>query len=591
MVSIMAAEAERSSGVAPKGKTALHPFDYMNVRLSPSRFRDQVEQARSLYGAIPNDDILKGFRREAGLSAPGAGMKGWCQSTSAVIFGQLMSGMIRLGRATGDRRLIDKAIALYDGWAETLAADGNARMRPYDWDKLVCGLVDVVSYGGADRALSTLKRTVEWAARTFDRSRKPADGHDFWGAGPGDTSEWYTLPENLYRAYFLSGDPLLKEFADVWLYEDYWRDFARASEPSAVLPVHAYSHANSFSSAAAAYLVTGEERYLQICVNAFDFLLQTQCYATGGYGPDERLMPADGSLGRSLDALGYHAEIPCGSWAAFKLSMYLMRCTGEARFGDWVETILYNGMGASLPPEPDGKCFYYGDYRVSGGMKTFYWQEWPCCAGTYIQNMAEYHNMIVLKDERGLSVNLFVPAEIEWEHDGQTILVRQETGYPETETSTVSVKLERPAVFRLRFRVPGWSKGARLAVNDEPVAARAEPGHWTCVEREWRSGDRVALTIPMELRAVPVDRQHPDRVAIMYGPVTLAQDEACCRRPFSIAPTRALSSRLIKEEGPLRFRIINTVPERHTRYLVPLYAVPGFWPYWVYFDLAAPALY
>jgi hypothetical protein len=95
----------------------------------------------------------------------------------------------------------------------------------------------------------------------------------------------------------------------------------------------------------------------------------------------------------------------------------------------------------------------------------------------------------------------------------------------------------------------------------------------------------------MELRAVPVDRQHPDRVAIMYGPVTLAQDEACCRRPFSIAPTRALSSRLIKEEGPLRFRIINTVPERHTRYLVPLYAVPGFWPYWVYFDLAAPALY
>jgi DUF1680 family protein len=337
--------------------------------------------------------------------------------------------------------------------------------------------------------------------------------------------------------------------------------------------------------------VTGEERYLQICVNAFDFLLQTQCYATGGYGPDERLMPADGSLGRSLDALGYHAEIPCGSWAAFKLSMYLMRCTGEARFGDWVETILYNGMGASLPPEPDGKCFYYGDYRVSGGMKTFYWQEWPCCAGTYIQNMAEYHNMIVLKDERGLSVNLFVPAEIEWEHDGQTILVRQETGYPETETSTVSVKLERPAVFRLRFRVPGWSKGARLAVNDEPVAARAEPGHWTCVEREWRSGDRVALTIPMELRAVPVDRQHPDRVAIMYGPVTLAQDEACCRRPFSIAPTRALSSRLIKEEGPLRFRIINTVPERHTRYLVPLYAVPGFWPYWVYFDLAAPALY
>src|SRR5207342_1402618 len=105
--------------------------------------------------------------------------------------------------------------------------------------------------GGLDRALPTLKRTVEWAARTFDRSRKPADGHDFWGAGPGATSEWYTLPENLYRAYLLTGDAAFKDFAEVWLYEDYWRVFAESSEPATVQEVHAYSHINSFSSVAA----------------------------------------------------------------------------------------------------------------------------------------------------------------------------------------------------------------------------------------------------------------------------------------------------------------------------------------------------
>ena len=95
----------------------------------------------------------------------------------------------------------------------------------------------------------------------------------------------------------------------------------------------------------------------------------------------------------------------------------------------------------------------------------------------------------------------------------------------------------------------------------------------------------------MGLRAVPVDRQHPDRAAIMYGPVVLAQDEACCRRPFAIAPATELTTRLIKEGDSLRFRITNTVPERHTRYLQPLYSVPGFWPYWVYFDLSAQSLY
>jgi hypothetical protein len=124
-----------------------------------------------------------------------------------------------------------------------------------------------------------------WASRTFDRSRQPADGHDFWGAGPGDTPEWYTLSENLYRGYLFFGDPLFKEFADTWLYHGYWRRFAETDAPHQVLPVHAYSHVNSFSSAAAAYLVTGDESYRQICINGYNFMLKTQCYATGATAP------------------------------------------------------------------------------------------------------------------------------------------------------------------------------------------------------------------------------------------------------------------------------------------------------------------
>jgi uncharacterized protein len=554
-------------------------------------FLKQVEHARELYSSLSNDDILKGFRRQAGRLAPGDGMKGWCKSTSAVIFGQLMSGMVRLGRATGDDALIEKANALFEGWFETLPADGNARMRAYDWDKLVCGLVDLGRYGGSERAVAALRKTVEWASRTFDRTRQPADGDDFWGAGPGDTSEWYTLSENLYRAFLFFGDPLFKEFADTWLYDEYWRPFAETSDPPKVLPVHAYSHVNSFSSAAAAYLVTGDERYRQICINGYDFILKTQCYATGGYGPDERLMPPDGSLARSLDAFGYHAEIPCGSWAAFKLSVYLMRFTGEARFGEWIETILYNAMGATLPPERDGKCFYYGDYRPSGGMKTHYWHEWPCCSGAYIQNMAEYHNMMYLRDDRGVYVNLFIPSVVIFEQNGQSVTLRQETAYPEAETSTITLKLDNPTRFLIHFRVPGWSEGMSLAVNGLPLDVPARPSSWASIDREWSSGDTVLITIPMALRTVPVDRQHPNRAAIMYGPVVLAQDEACCRRPFSIAPATELTSRLIREDQGLRFRIANTLPERHTRYLQPLYSVPGFWPYWIYFDLTAPPLY
>src|SRR5262245_20396937 len=138
-------------------------------------------------------------------------------------------------------------------------------------------------------------------------------------------------------------------------------------------------------------------------------------------------------------------------------------------------------------------------------------------------NVAEYHNMIFLQDEQGLYVNLLVPSEVEWTHGGEVVRVRQETDYPEAETSRVTVTLDRPAEFALHFRVPGWSSGATMTVNGEPVLASFEPGDWATIQREWQSGDVAAITIPMALRTVPVDHQHPNRSAIMYGPVVLAQ--------------------------------------------------------------------
>jgi DUF1680 family protein len=326
-------------------------------------------------------------------------------------------------------------------------------------------------------------------------------------------------------------------------------------------------------------------------MNGHDFLQRTQCYATGGYGPDERLMPADGRLGRSLELYAGHAEIPCGTWAAFKLCRYLMSFTGEARFGDWIETLLYNGIGAALPTEPDGRTYYYGDYRLSGGIKQYYWHEWPCCSGTYWQTVSDYHNAIYFRDPAGLFVNLFVPSEVTWLREGSTVRLRQETSYPESETSTLTLELDRPLRFAVRIRVPGWSDGLSVSVNGGPTESTARPGRWATLEREWRPGDRVTVRVPMRLRTLAVDRQHSRRVAVLFGPVVVAQDEACCRRPLALGPGDTLERRLVREEPGIRFRILDTMPERHGRFLQPFYAFPAFWPYWIYFDLDAAPLY
>ena len=187
----------------------------------------------------------------------------------------------------------------------------------------------------------------------------------------GKPLEWYTLSENLFRAFETSGDERFKTFAEVWLYPAYWNKFADTSDPPDAFGVHAYSHVNTFSSAAMAYAVTGDAKYLNIIKNAYDFLQNTQCYATGGFGPVERIMPTNGNLGKALDLQMNTCETPCCSWAAFKLAKYLMQFTGESRYGDWIERLLYNGIGAALPITGNGKNFYYADYRVAGGVKYY----------------------------------------------------------------------------------------------------------------------------------------------------------------------------------------------------------------------------
>jgi hypothetical protein len=56
-------------------------------------------------------------------------------------------------------------------------------------------------------------------------------------------------------------------------------------------------------------------------------------------------------------------------------------------------------------------------------------------------------------------------------------------------------------------------------------------------------------------------------------------------------PGSDLLDRLIHVGPGPRFRVADTRPERHARFLEPLYTMREGWPYWVYFDLGERWLY
>jgi DUF1680 family protein len=211
------------------------------------------------------------------------------------------------------------------------------------------GLLDLYEYLDYERARGYLSRLTDYAIAHFKRDIK-RDGLQDAGLWKNNMIEWYTLPENLYRAYFATGDEKYRCFAEEWDYDYLWdklngRDFH-------IGPRHAYSHVNSLSSAARTYQATENERYLSAIKIAYDEITARHCFATGGYGPAECLFgEKEGYLGDSLKStwdVSFHGdamytnfsgdqvarsdawgscEVSCCTWAVFKLCNYLLRFT------------------------------------------------------------------------------------------------------------------------------------------------------------------------------------------------------------------------------------------------------------------------
>ncbi len=568
---------------SPSGApSVIETFDYRGVRLAPSRWQKQFQAARDFWLNLPDDDILHGYRAAAGLPAPGKALGGWCGNNSNTVFGQWLSGMSRMYRATDDIAIRDKAVRLFTEWAKTVKPDGDCGMRHYPFEKLVCGLVDMKAYADFPEAIPMLEKVTDYASKNFNHENVPSAPQR--GLYSGRPSEWYTLAENLYRAFQLTGNPKFKEFAAVWLYHPYWNKFAATNSPPDAQGVHAYSHVNTWSSAAMAYAVTGEPRFLQIVKNAYEYLQNCQCYVTGGYGPSEFIVDPKGGLGRALDTRQDTFETACGSWAVFKMGRYLMQFTGESRYGDWIERILYNGIGAALPVTAEGKNFYYSDYRVDGGMKVYNWEAWTCCSGSYIQAVADYHNVIYFKDAASLYVNLYLPSDVTWSRAGGDVKLVQSTSYPEADTSTLKLELKQSATFPLKFRIPAWTRDAAIKVNGEAATVDCKLGTWAVVERNWKNGDTVEIRIPMTVRTVPVDKEHPRRVAVARGPVAMVF-EAAYHDPFFRLPEsdEELSKWLVADTAGT-FRVQPPDGSRIRSKFVPFYTVEENYPYKMYFD-------
>ncbi len=528
-----------------RSRTVLQPFGYADVELAPGLARTQFEETQSVLLGLNPDSLLKPWRLRAGLPAPGPELGGWYDEVAvpdktdsgghgfapAHSFGQWISALSRgyaVNRDAQARAKVELLLAMYQPAISGRFYKGF-RFPAYNYDKMVIGLIDAHAFAGQRDAFALLDQTTDAASphlppHALDRDEPQRR----WRASVGDPTtndycwdESYTMPENLYLAWQRGAGERYRAMAGRYLLDETW--FDPLSEGRNVLANHhAYSFCNSLSSAMQCYLSTGDRKHLAAGSNAFDMITQTQSFATGGWGPNESFVePGQGALHGSLSSTHHSFETPCGSYAHFKLTRYLLQVTGDGRYGDSMERVLYNTVLGVKRLEPDGHAFYYSDYNLAGA-KTYFPDRWPCCSGTLPQVAADYHILTYFHDGAGgVSVNLYLPSTLRWTAaNGAMMRLTQSGNYPVGGDVSLRVSASRPAEFPLRLRIPAWAGPGHISVNGQPVDAPVRSGFAT-LRRTWKDGDRIELTLPLPVRLEPVDAQHPNTVAVVRGPLVL----------------------------------------------------------------------
>jgi uncharacterized protein len=504
-------------------------FALDRVRLGPGPFRDATEVNRRFLLAQDPDRLLHMFRLTAGLPSSAEPLGGWEAPENELrghYTGHYLSAVARMQASQGDTALGSRGARMVGALATCQDALGNGylsafpeeffdRLRDgkpvwapfYTLHKIMAGLLDMHTLTGNDQALAVLQGMARWVAR--------------WTQPLGDAAmarvlerEYGGMNEVLYNLSAVTGQDWLQPLAHRFDHERFFAPLAQGRDE--LTGLHANTNIPKVVGAARRYELTGEPRYREIAEYFWREVTTRRAYCTGGTSNGEGWEADPGVLSTQLS--GYTQE-DCTTYNMLKLTRHLFAWTADARVADYSERALFNGILGSQHPR-DGEKLYYvslaaGLWKLFGTPFHDYW----CCTGTMSESFAQLGDSIYFADATGVFVNLFIASELDWRERGVRLV--QETGFPEQEGTTLTVRTPRPGRFALRVRVPWWTSGGGVRLNGRSLDGFAAAGGYYVLDRVWKDGDRLDVSLPMRLHLWPMP-DDPSVQAVMYGPLVLA---------------------------------------------------------------------
>ncbi|PZS40750.1 MAG: hypothetical protein DLM62_01225 [Pseudonocardiales bacterium] len=537
-----------TSGYVLDGTAGLSAaFPLSAVRLLDSPLRANQARNTNYLMFVDPDRMLHTFRLNYGLPSSAQPCGGWEAPGSLVrghCTGHLMSGLAITYANTGNQAAADKgaylveqlarcqarnrAAGFHDGYLSAFPETffdrleaGQPVWSPYYMiHKLIAGLIDQHELAGNTQALEMAARLGDWVGWRTGRLSYPHMQRILEVEHGG-------IAESLTNLYRLTWDESYLRTAERFYH-------ARVLDPLALghddlRGLHANTNIPKMIACIRIWEETGDRRYHDIGTNFWRIVTDHHAYAIGGTSNFEHWHAPDVIAGQ----LSNRTCENCCSYNMLKLTRLLhFHQPQRMDLLDYYERTLFNQMlGEQDPRSAHGFNIYYTGLSPAafkrqppfiGTNPDIYssdYHNFSCDDATGMETQAKFADTIYSRDTSGLFVNLFVPSEVSWDAAGLTF--RQSTGFPDEPATHLTV-VSGSARMTVRVRLPGWlAAPARAWVNGEPVAGPLTPGTWLVIERQWRPGDRVDVSLPMALALNPTPDQ-PAVQAVMYGPVVLS---------------------------------------------------------------------
>jgi DUF1680 family protein len=521
------------------------PFPMAQVRLRPGALKDMQERNRVYLYMLPNDRLLYSFRLTAGKTSKAEPMGGW-EAPDGDLRGHLtgghyLSACALMYASTGDESLRLKAEALVGALAECQQDDGYLGAYPssmydrmkkgvdlpadqhwncyadhvwapfYTYHKIMAGHLDMYTHCGSEVALHTATRMADWAIKWIE----PLSDEEL---AKIQMIEHGGMNEALFNLYAVTGE---QKYLNGGLRFEHKRFFTPlAAHEDKLAGLHSNTNIPKVIGAARGYELTGDERYKDIAEFFWRTVVDHHTFAPGGTSNTNEGWSEPDSLGRNLGPGGQEC---CCSYNMLKLTRHLFGWKPDARWMDYYERLLWNVRAGTQ--NENGRLMYYVP-TIPGGWKTFDdpYESNLCCTGTGMEEYAKLVDTIYFQDENSVYVNQFVASEVNWPEKGARLV--QQTDFPEEARTTIAVYAERPVTLTVKVRAPHWAQGVAVSVNGRPEKAVKGSDGYLAVERTWKNGDRIEVSLPMTLRQEQVAGS-PELATVAYGPLVLA---ACMGR-------------------------------------------------------------